>query len=126
LPKDQRATATLALFFIRSALDAIGVSMTTSATTGPKWSQDQAIAYEAALEAINDVIAGYSEQIALEQDSATPNAARIAWLEMRTDQATEIMHSLNVEDTANVRQVLTEYSAMVRARDAAEAIAIAA
>tara|TARA_R110000868_G_C10818213_1_gene758414 strand:- start:211 stop:315 length:105 start_codon:yes stop_codon:yes gene_type:complete len=30
------------------------------------WTQDQAIAYEAALEAINDVIAGYSEQIALE------------------------------------------------------------
>jgi len=100
--------------------------MTTSALPSPKWTQDQAIAYEAALEAINDMIAGYSEQIALEQDSPTPNAARIAWLEMRTDQATEIMHSLNVEDTANVRQVLTEYSAMVRARDAAEAVAIAA
>lgn len=100
--------------------------MTTSALPAPKWTQDQAIAYEAALEAINDMIAGYSEQIALEQDSPAPNTARIAWLEMRTDQATEIMHSLNVEDTANVRQVLTEYSAMVRARDAAEAVAIAA
>ncbi len=102
------------------------MEMTTSALPCPKWTQDQAIAYEAALEAINDMIAGYSEQIALEQDSSAPNAARIAWLEMRTDQATEIMHSLNVEDTANVRQVLTEYSAMVRARDAAEAVAIAA
>src|SRR3546814_9501397 len=37
------------------------------APTGPLWSQKQAIAYEVALEAINDVIAGYSEQIALEQ-----------------------------------------------------------
>lgn len=100
--------------------------MTTSAPPVPLWTQDQAIAYEAALEAINDVIAGYSEQIAVEQDSPAPNAARIAWLEMRTDQATVIMHSLNVEDTANVRQVLTEYSAMVRARDAAEAVALAA
>ncbi len=27
--------------------------------TGPLWSQKQAIAYEVALEAINDVIAGY-------------------------------------------------------------------
>ena len=87
--------------------------MTTSAPNVPLWTQDPAIAYEAALEAINDVIASYSEQIALEQDSPTPNAARIGRFEMRTDQATEIMHSLNVADTANVRQVLTEYSARV-------------
>ena len=100
--------------------------MTTSAQTGPKWTQDQAIAYEAALEAINDVIAGYSEQIALEQQSAAPNAARLAWLEMRTDQAAAVMDSLNVTDTENVRQVLSEYSAIVRARDAAEAVRIAA
>ena len=57
------------------------------APSRPLWSQEQAIAYEVALEAINDVIAGYSEQIALERARPTPNAARIAWLEMRTDQA---------------------------------------
>ena len=125
LPKDQRAVATFP-FFIRSALDAIGNGMTTSAPTAPMWTQDQAIAYEAALEAINDVIAGYSEQIALEQQSGAPNTGRIAWLEMRTDQATAIMESLNVTDTENVRQVLSEYSAIVRARDAAEAVRIAA
>ncbi|GAA5056546.1 MULTISPECIES: hypothetical protein [Alphaproteobacteria] len=100
--------------------------MTTDGTQYPLWTQDQAIAYEAALEAINDVIAGYSEQIWLEEKSPAPNAARIAWLEMRTDQATAVMHSLNVTDSANVQQVLLEYSAMVRARDAAEALAVAA
>lgn len=100
--------------------------MTTSAPTAPMWTQDQAIAFEAALEAINDVISGYSEQIALEQRSGAPNTGRIAWLEMRTDQATAIMESLNVTDTENVRQVLSEYSAIVRARDAAEAVRIAA
>jgi len=100
--------------------------MTINAHTGPKWTQEQAIAYEAALEAINDVIAGYSEQIAMEQQRPTPSASRIEWLEMRTDQATAIMDSLNVTDTDNVRQVLTEYSAIVRARDAAEAVRIAA
>jgi len=100
--------------------------MTMSGETGPLWTQDQAIAYEAALEAINDVIAGYSEQIALEQEQTSPSGARIEWLEMRTDQATAIMHSLNVTDTENVRQVLSEYSAIVRARDAAEAVPIAA
>lgn len=100
--------------------------MTTSAQTGPKWTQEQAIAYEAALEAINDMIAGYSEQIAMEQQRPTPDAARIDWLEMRTDQATAVMDSLNVTDTENVCQVLIEYNAMVRARDAAEAVRIAA
>ena len=38
-----------------------------------------------------------------------------------TVAATEAMHSLNVTDTANVQQVLVEYSAMVRARDANQA-----
>ena len=93
--------------------------MTVSGTIGPKWTQDQAIAYEAALEAINDVIAGYSEQLAQEQDRAPRNAARIAWLEMRTDQAEATRHALNVADDANVRQTLLEYSAIVRARDGA-------
>ncbi|AOR81397.1 hypothetical protein ACFSUK_03470 [Sphingobium scionense] len=83
------------------------------------WTQDQAIAYEAALEAINDVIAGYSEQIALEHGCVAPNAARIAWLEMRTDQASATGHALNVVDDENVRQTLLEYSAIVRARDGA-------
>jgi hypothetical protein len=87
------------------------------APTGPLWSQKQAIAYEVALEAINDVIAGYSEQIALEQNRPTPNAARIAWLEMRTDQAVSVHHSLTVYDNENVQQALSEFSAIVRARD---------
>ncbi len=72
-----------------------------------------------ALEAINDVIAGYSEQIALEHGCVAPNAARIAWLEMRTDQASATGHALNVVDDENVRQTLLEYSAIVRARDGA-------
>lgn len=33
------------------------------APTGPLWSQQQAIAYEVALEAINDVIAGYRHHL---------------------------------------------------------------
>lgn len=86
---------------------------------GPLWTQDQAIAYGAALDAINDVIAGYSEQIDAEERKPLPDASRIAWLDMRVDRAREVMHSLNVTDTANVQQVLGEYSAIVRARDAA-------
>src|SRR3546814_4081652 len=36
--------------------------VTALSPTAPLWTQDQAIAYEAALEAINDVIAGRSEE----------------------------------------------------------------
>src|SRR3546814_3501691 len=82
------------------------------APTGPLWSQKQAIAYEVALEAINDVIAGYSEQIALEQTHPAPNTARITWLEMRTDQAVSVHHSLNVCDDGNVQQAISEFSAI--------------
>ena len=35
------------------------------APTGPLWSQKQAIAYEVALEAINDVIAGYRGSVVI-------------------------------------------------------------
>ena len=91
----------------------------TTENHGPLWTQDQAIAYGAALDVINDVIAGYSEQIGAEERETQPNASRIAWLDMRVDQAREVMHSLNVTDAANVRQVLSEYNAIVRARDAA-------
>lgn len=101
--------------------------MSITDPTTPLWSQDQAIAYEAALEAINDVIAGYSEQIAEAERRATPaDAKRISWLGMRISQANDVRRSLRVTDDVNVQQVLSEYSAIVRARDAAEASRLAA
>src|SRR3546814_10012717 len=89
-------------------------------------SSDLAIAYEAALEAINDVIAGYSAQIAIERNASPPNIHRMEWLRMRVRQARDVAESLDVTDDASVQQVLSEYSAIVRARDAAEAFARAA
>ncbi|GLV27995.1 hypothetical protein TomTYG75_05190 [Sphingobium sp. TomTYG75] len=96
--------------------------MTEAAGHFPKWSQDQAIAYEVALEAINDVIAGYSEQIDAEYQREAPDRARITWLEMRTTQARRVAESFNVTDDATVDQVLREYSAIVVARDRAEMV----
>lgn len=88
--------------------------MTTRGLSVPKWTQDQAIAYETALEAINDVIAGYSEQIEI------ADSRRAEWLGFRIDQARDVQRSLDVTDDANVQQVILEYGAIVRARDAAE------
>ena len=94
--------------------------------TIPLWTQDQAIAYEAALEAINDVISGYSEEMDQVRRSVVPNIPRLAWLEMRIDQARDVAEALDVSDSASVNEALRDYSAMVRARDAAEASAKAA
>ncbi|HEY8604529.1 hypothetical protein [Tsuneonella suprasediminis] len=88
-------------------------------STGPLWTQEQAIAYEAAQEAINDVISGYSAQIAAAEASGAPNSqARVEWLSMRMKQAYTTKRSLKVTDTENVQQALLEYSAIVRARNA--------
>jgi len=97
--------------------------MTESA---PLWTQDQAIAYEAALEAINDVIAGYSEEIDRARSALPPLDQRIAWLKMRILQARDVGDALDLSDDASVAEVLREYSAIVRARDAAGSDAKAA
>lgn len=110
------------LFFIQQSNAVIPFPMNNNTPPAPLWTQEQAINYEAAMEAINDVIAGYSEQIARYEHEGTPEASRrVQWLNMRTDQAVAAMNALNVEDSANVEQTLAEYSAIVRARDAAEA-----
>jgi len=87
--------------------------------TSPLWTQDQAIAYEAALEAINDVIAGYSAEIEQARTASPPDLNRVEWLRMHKKQARAIGHSLNLTDDASVAEVLREFSAMVLARNAA-------
>src|SRR3546814_17616569 len=60
--------------------------VTAPTPTAPLWTQDQAIAYEAALEAIHDVIAGYSEKIEFEHGCGVPHPARNDWADTRTGQ----------------------------------------
>lgn len=86
-------------------------------TLAPLWTQDQAIAYEATLEAINDVIAGYSARIGRERARAAPDMTRIDGLKMRINQAHGCASSLNVTDTKNVQQLLSDDGAIVRARN---------
>src|SRR3546814_12197790 len=92
-------------FFIRSSRYDRHEFMTTSETNGPLWTQDQAIAYEAALEAINDVIAGYSAQIAIERNASPPNIHRMEWLRMRVRQARDVAESLDVTDRSEELRV---------------------
>src|SRR3546814_8628133 len=80
-------------FFIRSSRYDRHEFMTTSETNGPLWTQDQAIAYEAALEAINDVIAGYSAQIAIERNASPPNIHRMERSEEHTSELQSLMRN---------------------------------
>lgn len=100
--------------------------MVISSECSPRWSQEQGVALEAALEAINDVIAGYSGLIAIERARDRPDERRIDWLGKRIDQACAVADSLNVTDDENVSQALAEYSAIVRARNEAYLLRIAA
>ncbi|MFC3216494.1 MULTISPECIES: hypothetical protein [Sphingomonadaceae] len=92
----------------------------------PLWTQDQAVAFEAAREAVVDVIAGYSAEIDAEQTKPQPDGDRLAFLEMQTRHCFDVMKSLRVADDATVAQVLREYSAIVRARDGKSELAVAA
>ncbi|WP_068094647.1 hypothetical protein [Novosphingobium rosa] len=84
----------------------------------PQWTQEQAIAYEAALEAINDVIAGYSEATDSAGRALPPSDRRLSFLRMRVSQARDVGDALDPADDASVGDVLREFSAMVRAREA--------
>jgi hypothetical protein len=81
-----------------------------------------AVAYVDAIETINDMIAGYSEQIIIAEQLLSKEAAtRIAWLELRTDHAVAAKDALNPTDTANVQHTLREFCAITRDRDARDA-----
>jgi len=99
----------------RNAFSANVPAMTQIAP--PLWTQDQAIAFEAAREAVVDVMAGYSAEIDAEESKPQPDAERLAFLEMQTRHCFDVLKSLRVTDDATVAQVLREYSAIVRARD---------
>src|SRR3546814_9843344 len=89
--------------FSRQGDSLSGEEYTMDAPTGPLWSQKQAIAYEVALEAINDVIAGYNAKIALQTTHSAPYTARITWLQIGTVQAVSVHNSQNRCDTGKIQ-----------------------
>lgn len=97
--------------------------MTDSSPTGPLWTQDQAIAFEVAREAVLDVIAGYNAEVYEERQKPSPDTNRIAYLKMRVGQCFDVANALRVTDDTTVSEVTREYSAIVRARDTAPALA---
>ena len=77
------------------------------------WSPEDGVAYEVALEGINQIVGAYSGLIGREEASDNPAAAAIgAWRAAQSEWARR-RRSLSPDDRAGVEQVLEECAALL-------------
>lgn len=89
--------------------------MQNTVSTGPKWTQDEAINYECARECITDLMGIFSMAIDDEESSSSPDQAKIEdMLATRTLLARERM-ALRLEDHDRVAEIRSVYGARIRA-----------
>jgi len=81
----------------------------------PLWTQDEAIAFEVAREAINHVMSICTSEIADEERKAEPDAAIIAALTARRSELHQERTALRLKDHAEIARIRKEYGAVVRA-----------
>jgi len=65
----------------------------------------------------------YSAAIGAERGKESPNAARLAFLNLRVSHCVELRNALNVTDDASVADINRDFSAIIRARRAALGLA---
>ena len=80
-----------------------------------QWTQDEAIAFECAREAITDLMAIQTGQIAEEARKAAPDTGRLASLRSERSRLARERAALHVDDLADVARIRAEYGAIVRA-----------
>lgn len=89
--------------------------MQNTVSTGPKWTQDEAINYECARECITDLMGIFSTAIDDEESSSSPDQAKIEdMLKSRTSLARERM-ALRLEDHDRIAEIRSVYGARIRA-----------
>jgi len=81
----------------------------------PQWTQEEAIAYECAREAITGLRAVLTSQIAAESSKPYPDAERLADLRAERARLFKERAGLQVKDHAEIARVRAEYGAAVRA-----------
>lgn len=79
------------------------------------WTQDEAIAFEAARECITDMIAIQTEAMELERGRAAPDAARLEALQARRVELGAELRGLRLGDAAAVQRILATYGPQLRA-----------
>ncbi|WP_327332954.1 hypothetical protein [Streptomyces anulatus] len=77
------------------------------------WDSERSVAYEAAIEAINGVVAAYSARIA---EAGNPPASqdRIAEYRRLRTECQQVRKALRAEDAENVARVRAAYAAKLR------------
>lgn len=90
------------------------------------WTQDEAIAFECACEAITHMIAICSSEIAAEEASAEPNAMRIEYLQKKILSYVSERRNLHVESHVEIARIREQYGAYIRTRGHDWSAAIAA
>jgi hypothetical protein len=80
-----------------------------------QWTQDEAIAFECAREAITDLMAIQTGQIAQEGSKAAPDADRLASLRAERSRLAQERTALHLDDLGAVARIRSEYGAIVRA-----------
>jgi hypothetical protein len=79
------------------------------------WTDDQLVNYETALEAVGNVIAIASRDIADERHKSQPDADRINELLALQRRLNQERQSLRIDDDAAVRKAIEIYGKIVRA-----------
>lgn len=86
--------------------------------TNPKWTQDEAIAFECARECVTDLMGICSTAIADEQAEMPPNAARLAELENELVELARERAAMTVSDRERIAVIRRVYGARVLAHRA--------
>jgi predicted transcriptional regulator len=87
----------------------------SAADQQPLWTQDEAIAFEVAREAINHVMSICTSEIADEERKPEPDTAIIARFETRLTSLHRERTALRLKDHAEIARIRKEYGAFVRA-----------
>ncbi len=87
----------------------------SAADQQPLWTQDEAIAFEVAREAINHVMSICTSEIADEERKPAPDAAVVARLEARLTSLHRERTALRLKDHGEIARIRKEYGAFVRA-----------
>ncbi len=79
-----------------------------------EWCSEESVAYEAAVEAINEVVGAYAARIATEEAKPIPDAARIAAAEAGQAECARRRERLDPADHAQISVARREFSDLAR------------
>ena len=93
-----------------SAID----GMTRAEGAGPKWTQEEAIAYECARDYLGEVLGIYSGELEAEEARERPRQDRVAWLEGEITRLGKVRRQLRVSDHEVIAEIRKTFGALLR------------